>query len=144
MDIPKIDYPTEMNLRFASLFLNMSEGRLRALVREEKIVGTKTDDGWMFKKADLEKYAAQPHPRATGGGKASIAGKAFVVHVTADKLQKVKDALASVGIELEPRYDYAKQRAYQAKRKAEKAAAKPANAVPQAAKVAVPGPGQIK
>jgi hypothetical protein len=142
-DAPKIEYPNEMNLRFASLYINVSEGRMRALVREEKVKGTKTEEGWIFQKADLDKYNAEPHARAGGGTRTTKAGKAFVIHVTPDKLATVKDALAKAGIELEQRYDYSKQRAYQAKVKAKKAAAKEAAKALPPKPVAVPGPGQL-
>jgi hypothetical protein len=134
----KIEFPAQMDLRIASLFVNMSEGRMRALVREGKIVGEKTDAGWMFNKTDLEKFLVEPRTRAQGTRKASPAGKALVIHVTADKMQAVKDALANIGVELEPRYDYTKQRAYQLKRKAEKAAAKKNGTAAAPAPVAVP------
>jgi hypothetical protein len=137
----KIEFPEEMDLRFASLYLNMSDGRLRALVREEKIVGTKTDAGWSFKKADLDKFNATPRVRASGT-RVSKDGKAFVVHVPTAKFASVKEALDKLGIELEQRYDYSKQRAYQAKVKAKKAAEKAAT--PVAPKPVIPGQPVIK
>jgi hypothetical protein len=145
----KIEYPQQLNIQLAALFLNMSEGRLRSLCRENKVPFTREDGdtgAFIFQLAELQKFAAEPKTRAAGTGtrKEGPAGKAFMIHVTADKLQAVKKALGDVGIELEPRYDTAKQHAYQAKRKAEKAAAKAANAAnPQAPKPvvapAVPG-----
>jgi len=126
----KIEYPDVMDLRIAALFLGMSEGRLRTLVREEKVKGARDEESqkWTFKRTDLEAYLKEPKARAASN-KATKAGKAFINHLTIDKLQRAKDALAAIGVELEQRYDYSKQRAYQQKRKAAKAAAK---------KVAVP------
>jgi hypothetical protein len=136
----KIEFPPVMDLRIASLYLNMSEGRMRALVREEKIKGTKTEQGWEFLKADLDVFNATPRPRAGGGTRTTKDGKAFVVHVVPAKLQGFKDAMAKLEITVENRYDYTKQRAYQLKRKAAKAAAAakaqpaPVTAVAQPAK----------
>ena len=137
----EIKYPDTMNLRIAALFLNLSEGRLRALVREGKVVGEQVEGVWSFKKADLEVYNAAPKVRATPtGGKAAKAGKAFIVHIVGNKVQAVKEALAAQGVELEQRYDYSKQRAYRTKRNAALKATKAAKAAEAAKNAPAPVP----
>jgi excisionase family DNA binding protein len=128
-----VDFPAVMDLRLASIYLNVSEGRIRTLLREGTIPSVKDDSGhWAVAKTELDKYqeTKATTPR-TGGAKGS--GKTYLIKIPFAKMQAVKDALAKEGIELQPRYDYAKQKAYQAKTKAAKAAKK-------AAEKAVPAP----
>jgi excisionase family DNA binding protein len=120
-------FPDVMDLRLASVYLSVSEGRIRTLLREGTIKSTKDDNGhWSVTKADLDAYVQvkATSPRKSGG--ASGTGKAYIVKVPFAKIQVIKDALAKEGVELLPRYDYSKQKAYQAKQKAAKAAKKAA------------------
>jgi hypothetical protein len=122
----EFNFPETMNLRLAAVFLDMSAQRIRTLVREGKIEGaSKGEGGWAFTKAGLEAYkqTAANTPRA-GGAR----GKSWLVKIPAEKLEAAKAALAELGLELAPRYNYAKQREYQAKRKVAKAAEKAAQA----------------
>lgn len=129
MTFPNIDYPDPMNLRFAALYADVSEMRIRALLREGKIEATKDADGrWQVTKKALDAYKATKGQRRGGGERPE--GKAFIIHVKAVNNPAVTEALAKFGIKLEPRYDYAKQKAYRAERAkrlaAEKKAAKTA------------------
>lgn len=120
-------FPEVMELRIASVYLDMSETRLRTLLREGRIKATKDEETgkWQIKKADLDTYNATKGTRTSAGPrKQQGEGKAWLVKVPYAKFQAVKDALAILGIELLPRYNYDKQRAYQSKRKAAKAAEK--------------------
>lgn len=125
--MPKIEYPDPMNLRLAALYLDVSEMRMRALVREERIKAVKSEEGhWLVSKAAIDAYKATRGVR-TAPGKPHGDGKAFIVHVKFADHDKVAKALEPFGVKLEPRYDYAKQAAYREKRniakKAEKAKA---------------------
>jgi hypothetical protein len=116
-----------MNLRLASVFLDLSEQRLRTLVRQGTIPGAaKNEEGaWAFTKQGLEQYKAEKatSPRRTGGGPRGE-GKAWVIRIKHPNYQAVKDFLATLGIELQPRYNYGKQAEYRAKRKAAEKAKK--------------------
>jgi hypothetical protein len=119
-----LTFPDKMNLRLASVFIDMSEQRLRTLARENAIPGAAKDEGgnWVFTKEGLAEYNEL---RASGSTRKVAVrgdGKAFVIRVKPQDLTDVKEFLATKEIELEPRYNYAKQREYQARRKAEKAA----------------------
>jgi hypothetical protein len=119
LDISKISFPDTMDIRETSLYLGVGEQRIRALVRSGDLKADNSSGKLMFSKRDLDAFKAQP--RKTGGArKEGVAGKAFVIHVTADKLQAAQRALEGLGIKLEPRYNYAAQKAYQAKRRAAK------------------------
>jgi excisionase family DNA binding protein len=134
-----VEFPDQMDLRLAAIYINVSEGRIRTLLREGTIQATKTDaNKWVISKDVLDEYKTRaPAPRAGGGGTRGE-GKAWVIKVPFAKLQAVKDALAPLAIELQPRYNYAKQKEYQAKKKAEKAAAA------KAGKVAAPAPAPVQ
>jgi hypothetical protein len=117
IDITKIQFPENMDLRSAALFLGLSEMRVRALARKGDIKATKNDDGhWVFSKAMLTQF--KNTPRARGGGGPRGDGKAWIIRVKYADLEKVKTFLKSLGIELQPRYNYEKQKAYRAKRAA--------------------------
>jgi hypothetical protein len=111
LDISKINFPEEMNIREAALFLGIGEQRIRALVRSGELTVEKRDNANVFKKGVLQAF--KDAPRKTGGRKEGNAGKAYVIHVTGDKLAAVQDALGKIGVQLEPRYNYEKMRAYQ-------------------------------
>lgn len=124
IDLSKVQFPDNMDLRTASIFLGLSEMRVRALARDGSLVGSKDEGGaWVFAKKDLETFKATPRVRK-GGGKTGPRGdgKSWVIKVKFQDIEKVKEALGEFGIELTPRYDYAKQAAYRAKRDAAKAA----------------------
>jgi hypothetical protein len=132
MAFPNIDYPDPMNLRLAALYADVSEMRIRALLREGKIKAAKDAEGrWSVTKADLDAYRATKGTRKASGERAE--GKAWVIHVKAVNFDAVTKALAPLGIKLEPRYDYEKQKAYRSERakkiKAAKAAEKAAKGV---------------
>ena len=122
LDISKINFPDQMNIRETALFLGVGEQRIRALVRsgELKSYPVEGSTAKVFHKNEL--VAFQNAPRKAGGRKEGVAGKAYVIHVTGEKLAAVQNALKAQGIELEPRYNYAKMREYQKKSKANKAA----------------------
>jgi hypothetical protein len=131
--LAQTQFPDPMDLRIAALYLNVSEARMRTLLREGTVKSDKVDGKWSIKRADLDTYKNDKGtaPRKSGGTRGD--GKAWIIHVKFQDLQKVKDALTPLGIQLEPRYDYAKQKEYQAKRKAAQAAEKkaaPATAAP--------------
>jgi len=130
-----VEFPEKMDLRLAAVFASVSEGRMRSLLREETIPSTKDEAGkYVVTKAEITKWLNTKGAKTTRGAAGPRGeGKAFIVKVPFAKLQAVKEALATQGIELQPRYDYSKQKAYQAKRKAEKAAAKAAKPAPVAA-----------
>jgi len=141
LDVSKISFPDPMTLRSAAIYLGLGEMRVRVLAREGVLKGTKDDKNqWAFKKADLEAFKATPRVRKAGG-KASAAGKAWVIHVIPANYEKVVAALKPLGITLEPRYDYESQKAYRQKRaKALKAQGLDAHGKPLAAKKpAAPG-----
>lgn len=120
IDLTKIQFPDVMDLRTASIFLEMSEMRVRTLARDGDIKATKTEDGtvakWSFKKADLEAFKATPRTRKATAQRGD--GKAWIIHVKYEVIEKVKAALKPFSIELEPRYDYAHQKEYRIKRQA--------------------------
>jgi len=125
IDLSKVQFPDQMDLRTASIYLGLSEMRVRALARSEELPGAKDDAGaWVFAKADLDTFKAAPRTRKSGNkGGTRGEGKAWIIKVKHQNLEAVKAALAEFGIELLPRYDYAKQTAYRLKRDAAKAAA---------------------
>jgi hypothetical protein len=121
IDLSNVKFPDKMDLRTAALFLNISEMRVRTLAREGTLKATKTGgEGetkkWEFTKSDLEAFKATPRERKAGGPRGE--GKAWIVNVPHDKLEQTKNALKALGIELQPRYDVAKQTAYRKKRAA--------------------------
>jgi len=128
----KAQFPSIMNLRLAAVYADVSEQRLRTLVREGTVPEAAKDDAgaWSFTKEGLDLYLASKGttPRKGGGGKAHPAGKAWVIHVPAEKYQALKAALDTLGIVLEQRYDYAKQADYRVKRNIELKAKKQAAA----------------
>lgn len=121
LDISKLDFPDTMDLRTAAIFLELSGTRVRTLARDGDLPAGKDEAGhWQFDKAELEAYKAQPKTRK-GGRRGD--GKLWQIRVKYADLEQVKQALAPFGIELEPRYNYERQKAYRAKKKAEAAAA---------------------
>ena len=119
--IANIDFPDPMDLRLAALYLNVGEQRMRNLLREERIKATKDESGrWVVAKADMDSYV-ETKGASRGGPRGD--GKLWVIRVKHENLQGVKDALAKFEVELQPRYNYAKQREYREKKKAADAAA---------------------
>lgn len=121
-----IQFPNPMSLRLAAVYVDVSEQRLRILVREGKIVATQDERGqWWITRETLDAYVASKKlgaPRTSRSGRTTN-GKAWIIKVKAENYDAVVAALEPFGIELEPRYNYAKQKAYQAKRRAAKKAA---------------------
>jgi len=124
IDISKIQFPEQMNIREAALFLELGEQRVRTLHRAGTLAASDTTGRLMFVKKDLEAFKSTPRVRNTSE---RAAGKAFVIRVTGDKLAAVQKYLEGQGIKLEQRYDYDKMKAYQAKSKARKAQTKALN-----------------
>lgn len=116
-----ITFPEVMPLRLAALYADISEQRLRILVREGKIPGTPDEHNrWTVAKADLDAYlskARASRPAREPRSPREPRGKAWVIKVPAADYDAVVDALATFGITLEPRYNYAKQREYRERRK---------------------------
>lgn len=138
LDLSKVQFPDSMDLRTAAIFLGLSEMRIRSLVRDEKsgLKANKVENSWVFAKKDLEAYRDAPRARKSGGGGGTRGeGKKWIIDVKHADLEKVKNALKTMGIELTPRFDSAKMTAYQAKRKA---ALKAAAAATPATPVATP------
>lgn len=118
IDTSQIKFPDEMDLRTASIFLGISEMRVRTLARQKALPASKDENGkWVFKKSDLQTF--KDTPRARGGGGPRGEGKAWIINVKHADLEKVKAALAQFSIALQPRYNYAAQKAYRAKRAAQ-------------------------
>jgi hypothetical protein len=139
IDLSKITFPDQMNIREAALFLNIGEQRIRALSRSGELKVTKNGAGQnVYAKADLEAF--RNLPRKSGVRKEGAAGKAYVIHVPAEQLVAVQDALSKLNVKLEQRYNYAAQKAYQAKRRA----AQKANAAPAGAPVPTAAPSEQK
>jgi hypothetical protein len=118
LDLSNVKFPDVMGVREAALFLGMGEQYVRALARKGEVKNTLTDGRFTFKKADLEAFKNTPRVRAAGE---RSEGKKFIIAVKGADLQKVQAALTPLGIKLEPRYNYAKMKEYQAKSKARKA-----------------------
>jgi len=119
IDLSSVKFPDPMDLRTAALYLGLGEMRIRTLAREGTLKGAKNDAGqWTFTKAHLDEYKVTPRVRRAGG-KASAAGKAWVIHVKPSDYEKVIVALKPLGIVLEQRYDYAGQKQYRIKRAAD-------------------------
>jgi hypothetical protein len=137
LDISKLEFPDPMNIREASLYLSLGEQRVRTLHRENVIPADDSTGKLLFSKKDLDAFKAQPR-KAGGTRKEGAAGKAYVIHVTADKLAKVQEFLNGQAIQLENRYDYSKMRAYQQKRNAAKKAAKQNGGAPTSENAPVP------
>jgi hypothetical protein len=128
IDLSQINFPDQMNLRLAAVYLNLSEQRVRTLLREEKVPGAvKSDSGaWVLTKEGLDEYKETRKTR--GGGTRRGDGKLWQIRVKYKDLEDVREALAEFDIELEPRYNYERQKAYREKRKKEQAAEKAAAA----------------
>jgi len=116
LDLSQVNFPDVMNIRMASIFLNLSEARIRALIRSEEISATMVDKKWTMSIKDLTVFRDTPRIRKTSGPRGD--GKLWVIRVPHGKLEAVKAMLAKEDIELAPRYNYEKQKAYQVKRKA--------------------------
>jgi hypothetical protein len=125
LDLSNIKWPDKMDLRTASIFLELSDMRVRTLAREETLPSTKDEEGnWVFALADLKAYKSTPHPRKGGGGGGPRGeGKTWKIKVKFEDVEKVKAALAPFGIVLQPAYDAAKMKEGNIRRKAAKAAA---------------------
>ena len=124
IDLGNVVFPDVMDLRTASIYLGLSEMRVRSLARDESLKASKDEGGvWQFAKADLDAFKVTPRTRKASS-KPRGDGKAFIIRVPYQALEDVKEALGDFGIELQPRYNYAKQAEYKAKQAAKKAAAK--------------------
>lgn len=124
IDLSNVVFPDVMDLRTAAIYLGLSEMRVRTLAREETLPGGKDESGtWQFTKNELDIFKETPRVRK-GGGRKQGEGKAWIIKVKYADLEGVKEALANFGIELQPRYNYAKQAEYRAKKAAEAAAKK--------------------
>lgn len=124
IDLSNVVFPDEMDLRTASIYLGVSEMRVRTLARTGDIIGDKDEKNrWVFHRAILDEYKNRPvtvkERKAKGPARE---GKAWIIHVKYLDIPAVQEALAPFGIELEPRYNYAKQAEYRERRAAEKAA----------------------
>lgn len=128
LDTTKIQFPDSMNIREASLYLDLGEQRIRALHRAGSLPADDSSGRLMFKKTDLDVVKATPRRTGGGGGRTNANGKAFVVRIPADKLQAVTAELGKHGVKLENRYNVEAQKRAQAKQKAKKAVAKTATA----------------
>ena len=119
-------FPDVMSLRMAALYIDVSEQRLRILIREGKINATIGEDkAYMVAKADLDAFVAtKSAPRGPRKAGTPREGKAWIINVKAADYAAVVAALEPFGITLQPRYNYEAQKAYQAKRKAALAAAR--------------------
>lgn len=119
-----LNFPDVMNLRLAAVYVNISEQRLRTVAREETVKGTKDENGaWSFTKEDLDAYLEKKATQPRAGGQRGD-GKLWIIRVKYENLKGVKEALEPFGIELQPRYNYEKQKAYREKRKKQLAAEK--------------------
>ena len=68
LDLSQVKFPDQMDLRTASIFLELTSARVRTLARTGDIPSTKTEDGkWSFTKAALTKWKDTPRKRASGG-----------------------------------------------------------------------------
>ena len=130
VDLSNVKFPDVMDLRSAALFLGVSEMRIRTLAKDPQSglkAGKDENKKWSFKKSDLEAYKNTPRVRSAGGPRGD--GKAWIINVPHAKLEQVKNLLKQQGVELQPRYDYEKMKAYRTKRdaalKAKPAAPKP-------------------
>lgn len=122
-----LNFPDVMNLRLAAVYVNVSEQRLRTVAREGTVKGSKDDSGaWTFTKADLDEYLEMKKTMPRGGGGTRGEGKLWIIRVKHTDIKEVKAALEPFGIELQPRYNYQKQKEYREKRKKEQAAEKAA------------------
>ena len=121
LDISKLDFPDVMDLRTAAIFLQLSGTRVRSLARDEEIPASKNEAGhWQFNKAELEEYKKQPKVRKAGR---RGDGKLWQIRIKYKDLEEVKQVLMERwGIEVEPRYNYEKQKEYRAKRQAKEKA----------------------
>jgi hypothetical protein len=120
LDISKLDFPDTMDLRTAAIFLQLSGTRVRTLARDGELPASKNEAGhWQFSKAELEEYKAQPKPARGRRGD----GKLWQIRIKYKDLEQVKKVLMEqFGIEVEPRYNYERQKEYRAKRKAQEKA----------------------
>lgn len=123
--MPDIEFPELMNIRVAALYADLSEMRIRTLLREGRLKADKNEQGhWVISKTAIDEYNETKGQR--GGGPRGE-GKLWVIRVKHADIADVREALEPFGIELQPRYNYEKQAEYRKKRaarlKAEKAAA---------------------
>ena len=108
VDISQIDFPDEMSLRAAAIFLEISEMRVRTLAKDEDLKSFKNEAGhWRFAKEDLEEFKSTMGSRR--GGYRRGDRKYWRVQVKHDDIEAVKEALEPFGIELESQYQYEKK-----------------------------------
>jgi len=143
LDLSKIVFPDVMDLRTAALYLGVSEMRIRTLARTPAsgLKSGKDENGkWSFKKSDLDAYKSTPRVRKSTAGGVRGEGKAWIINVKHGDLEKVKAALKTFAVELQPRYNYAAMKEYQAKRNAAKKAG--GIKIPAVATNVVPAPNR--
>ena len=126
-----------LSINEAAEVLDISEMRIRTLLRDRRLegavkvkVGETEVEKWSIPRAALDKYVATRGTFGKTGGKRGD-GKAFVIRLKGpEQVKQVQEFLGTIGVKLEPRYNYNtdKQKAYRVKRKAalkeKKAAAK--------------------
>lgn len=108
VDISQIDFPDEMSLRAAAIYLEISEMRVRTLAKDEDLKSFKNEAGhWRFAKEDLAEFKATMGSRR--GGYRRGDRKYWRVQVKHEDIESVKEALEPFGIELESQYQYEKK-----------------------------------
>jgi hypothetical protein len=113
LDLSNVVFPDVMDTLTAGLFLGCDRNRIKALYREGKIEGEQDEAGrYLITKKSLEAYKAT----APATSERTVAGgKTYVIKLTPDQLQPVKDALSTFGVELKQRYVSPAQRKVAAK-----------------------------
>lgn len=110
-----------LTLKEAAAYLEVTEQRVRTLLREKRVEAVKNDKGyWRVTKEALDSYNATKGQRVSGR-------KAFVVRLTPEELEALNTFIGEQGWEevtVEPRYNYdpAKAKAYREQRAAKLAA----------------------
>lgn len=109
VDISQLDFPDEMSLRSAAIFLEISEMRVRTLAKEEGVPSYKNEAGhWRFSKEDLTEFKATMGTRR--GGYRRGDRKYWKIQVKHDDLEEVTAYLQDkFGIEVESAYQYEKK-----------------------------------
>lgn len=113
-----------LNLREAAAYLEVTDQRVRTILREGRIVATKNEKGyWRVSKEELDKYNATKGSRRSGA-------KSYVFRASEEELATLQEFAAENGLDLgiKPRYKYdaGKAKAYRQKRKAQLATEKAA------------------
>lgn len=109
-----------MNLREAAAYLNITDQRVRTVLREGRVKAGKNEKGyWRVSREALDAYSASKGQRQSGS-------KAYVIRLNPEEKVWLEEQLVEAGFEvaIEPRYNYdpEKAKAYRLAR-AEKQAA---------------------